>query len=571
MSALNVSRMHVRYRVPAADPKVRKRLDAVLARVLGDALEPALVLRGVPVSEEICVRVVRAPARLHLDDGEHSAADSWSAAIADAISASVSSGGADVVRYRSRHAALADLALGVAEGRLARVWAWRRLGLWHGPEAPDARGRGAELTFALRSEPESLVAALVHVARVGALPELMHIVAREEWVELARAALAAGGASPRIVDVAVERELAQRALDAHPAVARAWSTPPATMHTSSASPPTVAAHVARTSFLARAAAGVEPIAAETAAALAVLAWLEADPAAVGAASVHRAVDVVLDVARRLAPRPALRQADKTVDVDAVDSVEDAIPPTVTEEAKQTAAQEIAEQRVDDERAEAERTAAQEVTEQRLDDQHAPEELASLQGDEATPGLSDESITADDSADAHDDVLPARALTSYGGLLFLLSVLDELDVPKAASRTAPLAGRPLRWTLHRLALTLVPVALDDPAALAFAGLPPDAEPPGDDERQETDEERIALADIARQIEEHLVERLVQADIPRTELLDFVCRRRAEVVFDPGWLELRLPLDEVSVELRRAAIDLDPGWLPWLGVVVRFVYG
>ena len=187
MSALNVSRMRVRYRVPAADPNVRKRLDAVLDRVLGDALEPALVLRGVPVSEEICVRVVRAPARLRLDDGERSAADSWSAAIADAISASVSSGGADVVRYRSRHAALADLALGVAEGRLARVWAWRRLGLWHGPEAPDARGRGAELTFALRSEPESLVAALVHVARVGALPELMHIVAREEWVELARA------------------------------------------------------------------------------------------------------------------------------------------------------------------------------------------------------------------------------------------------------------------------------------------------------------------------------------------------------------------------------------------------
>jgi len=76
MSALNVSRMRVRYRVPAADPNVRKRLDAVLDRVLGDALEPALVLRGVPVSEEICVRVVRAPARLRLDDGERSAAAS---------------------------------------------------------------------------------------------------------------------------------------------------------------------------------------------------------------------------------------------------------------------------------------------------------------------------------------------------------------------------------------------------------------------------------------------------------------------------------------------------------------
>ena len=68
-----------------------------------------------------------------------------------------------------------------------------------------------------------------------------------------------------------------------------------------------------------------------------------------------------------------------------------------------------------------------------------------------------------------------------------------------------------------------------------------------------------------------ERLAQADVPADELLDFVCRRRAEIVFDPGWLEVRFPFDEVSVELRRAAIDLDPDWLPWLGVVVRFVYG
>ena len=551
MSALNVSRMRVRYRVPAADAIVRKQLDAILDRVLGDALEPALVLRGVPVSEEICIRAVRASARLRLDAGERDATDLWSAAIADAIFDCVSSSGADVVRYRSRHAALADLALGVAEGRLARVWAWRRLGIWHGPEAPDARGRGAELTFALASEPSSVVASLVHVAREGALPELIHIVAREEWVELARAALAAGGASPGIVDVAVERELAQRALDGRPPIVRATSTSPATMHTSSASPSTVAAHVARTSLLARAAAGIDPIAAETAAALAVLAWLEADPAAVGAASVHRAVDVVLDVARGLAPQRARRKSGKTVDVGGVDSVEDALPLPVTEEAEHPAAHEIAEQRVDD--------------------RYAPEALASLPGDEATPGPTDESITTGDVAAVEDDGLPARALTSYGGLLFLLSVLDELDVPATASRTAPLARRPLRWTLHRLALALVPVALDDPGALAFAGLPPDAEPPGDDERQETDDERLALADIAQQVEEHLVERLAQADIPRTELLDFVCRRRGEIVFDPGWLELRLPLDEVSVELRRAALDLDPGWLPWLGVVVRFVYG
>jgi hypothetical protein len=44
----------------------------------------------------------------------------------------------------------------------------------------------------------------------------------------------------------------------------------------------------------------------------------------------------------------------------------------------------------------------------------------------------------------------------------------------------------------------------------------------------------------------------------------------VVADPGWIEVHLSLDDVSTPLRRARLDLDPGWVPWLGVVLRFVY-
>jgi len=41
--------------------------------------------------------------------------------------------------------------------------------------------------------------------------------------------------------------------------------------------------------------------------------------------------------------------------------------------------------------------------------------------------------------------------------------------------------------------------------------------------------------------------------------------------PGWIDVLLDLDELSVEVRRAGLDLDPGYLPWLGCVVRFRYG
>jgi hypothetical protein len=56
----------------------------------------------------------------------------------------------------------------------------------------------------------------------------------------------------------------------------------------------------------------------------------------------------------------------------------------------------------------------------------------------------------------------------------------------------------------------------------------------------------------------------------ELLDKVCRRRARVLADPGWIEIHFSLDDVETTLRRARLDLDPGFVPWLGVVLRFVY-
>ena len=55
-----------------------------------------------------------------------------------------------------------------------------------------------------------------------------------------------------------------------------------------------------------------------------------------------------------------------------------------------------------------------------------------------------------------------------------------------------------------------------------------------------------------------------------VIEFVCHRRAEIVADPGWIELRFSLDDVSTELRRAGLDLDPGYVTWLGFVLKFTY-
>jgi len=173
-------------------------------------------------------------------------------------------------------------------------------------------------------------------------------------------------------------------------------------------------------------------------------------------------------------------------------------------------------------------------------------------------------------EADAEVLPARteAPTALGGVLFLLHLVDALGLPAALAADGPLAARPLRWSLHALALALAGAAPDDPAALAFAGLPPDAPAPDRDAPPATAAERAALDAAAARVTAALGERLGRPDAETA--LARVCARRGAIVADPGWLELHLPLDDVDLDIRRAGLDLDPGFLPWIGAVVRFVY-
>jgi hypothetical protein len=167
-------------------------------------------------------------------------------------------------------------------------------------------------------------------------------------------------------------------------------------------------------------------------------------------------------------------------------------------------------------------------------------------------------------------LRQRAFTDFGGLLFLLPLIEELKLPEEILSHAALGPRPFSWVIHQLALALAHLEPDDPAALCFAGLPPNAPPPSAGRAAPSEIESSALDALAALINERLRSLLGAEDGGRAHLLEFVCRRRAEIVADPGWIDVRFSLDDVSTEIRRAGLDLDPGYVSWLGVVVRFVY-
>jgi hypothetical protein len=65
-------------------------------------------------------------------------------------------------------------------------------------------------------------------------------------------------------------------------------------------------------------------------------------------------------------------------------------------------------------------------------------------------------------------LRQRILSRWGGLLFLCGVLEDLKIPDFILDHPLLSRRPFSWVLHQLALNLVAIAPEDPAALVLAG-------------------------------------------------------------------------------------------------------
>ena len=56
----------------------------------------------------------------------------------------------------------------------------------------------------------------------------------------------------------------------------------------------------------------------------------------------------------------------------------------------------------------------------------------------------------------------------------------------------------------------------------------------------------------------------------DLVARISARAGVIVQDPGWIEFRLRLADVDLDVRRAGLDLDPGFVPWLGAVVVIRY-
>ena len=165
----------------------------------------------------------------------------------------------------------------------------------------------------------------------------------------------------------------------------------------------------------------------------------------------------------------------------------------------------------------------------------------------------------------------RSMTEFGGLLFLVHVVADCELPRSIVADERFAARSLRWVLHQIAITLTGCAASDPAALAFAGFPPSAPSPDLDEPPVTEHEASALSRYAQHLVDRVAEMFADDEVLESlALITWICERRAEVVGEPGWIEVRFGDEAVDTAIRRRGLDFNPDFVSWLGVVVRFAY-
>ena len=517
-TSLHIRRFGIRHQV--ADDAARRRAMAAQQALLDGELEAALAPLA-PAGELVLLRRLALQVTLSDDASDAANARQWAEALGASLQRALQHAGpGGLLRFASRQQAELAFVHDTLQGLSERDWAWQRLALLPAGREPSAGQRQSALMRLLADEP------------ARGVPLLRALLPTPHWPALLR----------RLADGELRGLALSVASCLSPALAAAWRSDEA--------PALAAADAGAPVAFGPSAAGERRTVADDTTAAAP-AWWRPTRDAVGdgpRAAWALRLACLLDA-------PALaRRGAAAVDGQwrtwAEQASADCPPPmqvATAGPASPTSASETA-------RAQDPAAATASPPPPRPADSPRP------------PGHRAPAASGPDAATPHDPLADTALHTRCGGLLLLLPLLPVSGALALLEDPAlgPAAALPQR--LHALALRLGAQGPRDAAALAFGALavhrdpPPAWQPPS------------AQADVLERCRERLLEQLAQRlpQWPASQRLARVLWRDARITVEPGWVDVRFALADVSIDLRRAALDLDPGFLPWLGIVLRYVY-
>lgn len=530
-----IHKLATQYRLPAHALSQGRRLDQLRSRAVDDAFRAAIHRAGIDEEAELCIRNLFVPVRLRLDTTDEALVANWSAALYEEICSVLRHGPTtNIVVYHSRRQALVDMALGVARGDVRRAWAWRQLGLWRTSHAVSDAAAVNELVSALQRTPSMVVPTLSALSCLGRLHSVSARFSAEHWEELGRAVLyeVCGADLPEVIE----------------------SLPTARVVSEARQVLTKSRLLGAVTFAALRGMNVN-----ARRAIAVLAIMFVDPGLLRRNTAGTLINLIAEAIS--SPKGEVETEFDEPDLGGTPELKSAAPAASHADAAGL---------VHDASSPLQRPSSDQVFPPALSRREKAQTLEPS-GKPSHKSVADQSWFKQFPDEQTEPVdLRRRAVSRFAGLLLLIVVIQELDLPEQIAADEFLGSRSLAWALHHLALLLAPIEARDPAALAFAGLSPEAEWPWEDEASLSEAETEALSALADQIVTRLALLFDEDETRDISALEFVTRRRGEIVADPGRIEVRFPLDDVSTEIRRAGLDLNPGYVPWLGLVVMFVY-
>lgn len=569
MTDLTVERLHARAAVTGPDDAARAR--GLLADLAARRLDEAMSAVPLPPGDWY-VRRLEVPLLLDPARADTAIARDWARTVADALGTALGRAGPDVVRFRGRLDATADLVAALSLGRPDREWAWRAAGvIADGDPSPASRPAGTAVA-ALAGDPARAVHALsLAVARAG-LPAVHRLLGASGWRQVAGIVLAASGqrttdwlgdADADAPDRTAERRggpLA-RAIAAGSPFAAAWRR-------SRLRP---SPEVQR-AWALLAAAEAEPALLRRPDAATVLALLPAivDSAgpgtAIGApAAAGTALTAPSDGPGRnghgggpapwhgtdIAPSPEHGRAQaRSRDAGAQDAVSEPRRPAGPMAASDGIAP-----------VPGHPSPAEAVS--------RPAPAGQASGGTTWGGPAQARAGAAAGPGPHEEPDPDGAPTRYGGLVYLFATAAAAGIPDTAYTDDTLGQLPTSWLTFHLAGILAgpgPGVWEDPAVRAVAGLPPQAAAPGP---EPTAAQRARLEALADGWAGATARAIGEDEDPRA-LVARICARTGRVAYDRGWIEFRLRLADVDLDVRRAGLDVNPGFVSWLGAVVVIRY-
>jgi hypothetical protein len=561
MDILHIEKFQARYHLSPVRVGQKDRLDRLLSEVLDGSLALAMDRLEIPSREEICIRRVVVPVRLKMEANDRDLSMDWSMALANHFSDVISRNDpSNVIRFPSRFHGVIDFAEGVARGDLQRAWAWKQIGLleksWGGSLMAAAEG----LVSNLIRESVWIVPTLSQLTRSGWIYHLLVRLPVVWWQDLATAAL-----------MEYNRVMPTLIVDEPKDAANGQER--------------IAARIIRASSLAAVVdqkhewfsnhVDLLPV-------WSIFVILETEPAVylaepqeallVQAAveqEIRRKAGVAKPTHRSFSVTPR-RAATSESAADShsphqifVSGAEQHTPTQLPQDQKETFGQQ-----------QVERIWSQAVETDAFVtgvEQHISTQLQQSQKEtidqQQVERIWNQAVETDGTF-----LERSHGVSEYGGLLFLLPLLEQVGVVDDIINAEQFSNHSLRWFLHVLALQLISMQADDPAALAFCGLRPDDPMPGKDEPGLDQTEKRLVADWRLRIVKRLAD-LMNVNEQRKQpewILQKVCCRNAKIMADPGWIDVIFSIREVVTEVRRAGLDLDPGFIPWLGVVIKFYY-